>query len=156
MDKKYLTDIKNIWTSLSFFKKLGAIISLPFMFIAAIVYELFGTIKEDIVNASCQPTFFNAFASVLGLFVKYVIIVVMTAIIVFFMLFIILLLLAVMIEFPWISLSVAIFFALISLGVKTIRNHNPERVAQAKKEHDEQIDAIVKRYRNKYIQLSKI
>ena len=116
MDKKYLTDIKNIWISLSFFKKLGVIISLPFMFIASIIYELFGKIKEDIVNASCKSTFINAFTSVLGLFVKYVGIVVMTVIV---------------------SLSVVIFFALVSIGVKTIRNHNPEKVAQAKKEYDD-------------------
>ena len=137
MDKKYLTDIKNIWISLSFFKKLGVIISLPFMFIASIIYELFGKIKEDIVNASCKSTFINAFTSVLGLFVKYVGIVVMTVIVVFFVLFIMLLLLALIIEFPWISLSVVIFFALVSIGVKTIRNHNPEKVAQAKKEYDD-------------------
>lgn len=155
MDKKILDQLKNIWTSLSFFKKLGAIISLPFMFIAAIIYELFGKIKEDIVNASCQPTFFDAFTSVLGLFVKYIGIVVMTAIIIFFVFFIIVLLLVAIIEFPWISLSVVIFFALILLGVKIIRNHNPERVAQAKKEYDMSIDAILKRYRNKYIQSSK-
>ena len=129
--------MKNFWISLSFLKKTGAIASQPFMFIAEIVYELFGKIKEDIVNASCQPTFFNAFTSVLGLFVKYVGIVVMTAIVVFFMLFIVLLLLAVIIEFPWISLSVVIFFALVSIGVKTIRNHNSEKVAQAKKEYDD-------------------
>lgn len=147
--------MKNFWISLSFLKKVGVIASQSFMFILEIIYELFGKIKEDIVNASCQPTFFNAFTSVLGLFVKYVGIVVMTTIIVFFVLFIMLLLLAVMIEFPWISLSVVIFFILISLGVKTIRNHNPERVAQAKKEYDEQIDAILKKYRNKYIQSSE-
>ena len=125
------------------------------MFIAEIIYELFVEIKEDIVNASCQPTFFNAFTSVLGLFVKYIGYIVSIAIVVFFVLFIMLLLLAVIIEFPWISLSVVIFFALISLGVKTIRNHNPERVAQAKKEYDEKIDAYVKRYKNKFIQSSK-
>ena len=125
------------------------------MFIVEIIYKLFGKIKEDIVNASCKPTFFDAFASVLGLFVGYIGVIVLTTIIVFFVLFIMLLLLAVIIEFPWISLCVVIFFALVSIGVKTIRNHNPERVAQAKEEYDESIDAIVKRYRNKYTQSSK-
>lgn len=147
--------MKNSWISLSFLKKTGAIASQLFMFIAEIIYELFGKIKEDIVNASCQPTFFDAFARVLGLVIRYIAVVVLTALIVFFVLFIMLLLLAVIIQFPWISLSVVIFFALISLGVKTIRNHNPERVAQVKKEHDEQIDVFLKRYRNKYIQSSK-
>ena len=137
--------------SLTFLKKVGFILFIP----CEVIVDIFHKICNDIIDAACQPTFFNAFVSVLGLIAKYVGIVVMTAIVVFFVLFIMLMLLAVIIEFPWISLSVVIFFALISLGVKIIRNHNPKRVAQAKKEYDERIDAIIKRYKNKYIQSSK-
>ena len=137
MDKdRCLAEVKKVWLSLSFWKKAGLIILSPFAFIVALLCEMCKAIKEDVVEAACKPTFTDALGGVIGLIVKYIGIVFLTALIAFCTFFILVLLLALIIEFPYISLSIFGFFALIALGVKAIRKHNPIRVEQAKKERE--------------------
>lgn len=136
MDKDCLAEIKTAWMSLSFWKKAGLIILSPFAFIVALICDMCKAIKEDVVEAACQPTFSDALSGVIGLIVKYIGIVLLTALIAFFTFFVLILLLALIISFPYISLSIFGFFALIALGVKAIRKHNPEKVEAAKKEYE--------------------
>lgn len=126
MSKNYLASIKNIWTS----------ILMPFSFIIKFFHEILLNIKEDIVEAACQPAFSDALSGVIRLIVKYIGIVLMTSLVVFFMFLILVLLLALIITFPYISLSIFGFFMLIVLGVKAIRKHNPEKVEAAKKKYE--------------------